>query len=138
MITNKKSSYKFRLNVNERNQEKILLGAGIGFQKKKGEKVDKSKREKEFLAIGMNFINDKAGWLIPVIMGTFTPLFIMTGMYYYFAPIQQIQYATLGYGTILGSGMLSSIIAQKTERLVVGLKTKNKSLKQLSLSSNSS
>ena len=25
----------------------------------------------EILAIGMNFINDKAGWLIPVIMGTF-------------------------------------------------------------------
>ncbi|WP_066890415.1 beta-glucoside-specific PTS transporter subunit IIABC [Clostridium nigeriense] len=89
----------------------------------------------EILAIGMNFINDKAGWLIPVIMGTFTPLFIMTGMHYCFAPIQQIQYATLGYGTILGPGMLSSNIAQATASLVVGLKTKNKSLKQLSLSS---
>ena len=83
----------------------------------------------------MNFINDKAGWLIPVIMGTFTPLFIMTGMHYCFAPIQQIQYATLGYGTILGPGMLSSNIAQATSALVVGLKTKNKSLKQLSISS---
>lgn len=89
----------------------------------------------EILAIGMNFINDRAGWLIPVIMGTFTPLFIMTGMHYCFAPIQQIQYATLGYGTILGPGMLSSNIAQATAALVVGLKTKNKSLKQLSLSS---
>lgn len=89
----------------------------------------------EILAIGMNFINDKAGWLIPVIMGAFTPLFIMTGMHYCFAPIQQIQYSTLGYGTILGPGMLSSNIAQATSSLVVGLKTKNKSLKQLSLSS---
>lgn len=89
----------------------------------------------QILAIGMNFINDRAGWLIPVIMGTFTPLFIMTGMHYCFAPIQQIQYATLGYGTILGPGMLSSNIAQATSALVVGLKTKNKSLKQLSLSS---
>ncbi|TGY42375.1 biotin/lipoyl-binding protein [Clostridium sartagoforme] len=89
----------------------------------------------EILAIGMNFINDRAGWLIPVIMGTFTPLFIMTGMHYCFAPIQQIQYATLGYGTILGPGMLSSNIAQATAALVVGFKTKNKSLKQLSLSS---
>lgn len=34
--------------VNERNQERILLGAGIGFQKKKGEKVEKSRIEKEF------------------------------------------------------------------------------------------
>ncbi|VYT79367.1 biotin/lipoyl-binding protein [Clostridium tertium] len=89
----------------------------------------------EILAIGMNFINDRAGWLIPVIMGAFTPLFIMTGMHYCFAPIQQIQYATLGYGTILGPGMLSSNIAQATSALVVGLKTKNKSLKQLSISS---
>lgn len=87
------------------------------------------------LAVGMNFINDRAGWLIPVIMGAFTPLFIMTGMHYCFAPIQQIQYSTLGYGTILGPGMLSSNIAQATSSLVVGLKTKNKSLKQLSLSS---
>ena len=89
----------------------------------------------EILAIGMNFINDKAGWLIPVIMGTLCPLFIMTGMHYCFAPIQQIQYSTLGYGTILGPGMLASNIAQATSSLVVGLKTKNKDLKQLSLSS---
>ena len=34
--------------VNERNQERILLGSGIGFQKKRGEKVDNSKVEKEF------------------------------------------------------------------------------------------
>lgn len=34
--------------VNERNQERILLGAGIGFQKKKGEKVEKNRIEKEF------------------------------------------------------------------------------------------
>jgi beta-glucoside operon transcriptional antiterminator len=34
--------------VNERNQERILLGPGIGFQKKKGEIVDKRKIEKEF------------------------------------------------------------------------------------------
>ncbi|EOR26340.1 PTS system beta-glucoside-specific EIIBCA component BglP [Clostridium sartagoforme AAU1] len=87
------------------------------------------------LAVGMNFVNDRAGWLIPVIMGTFTPFFVMTGMHYCFAPIQQIQYATLGYGTILGPGMLSSNIAQATSALIVALKTKNKSLKQLGLSS---
>lgn len=34
--------------INERRQERILLGAGIGFQKKKGDEVDKSKVEKEF------------------------------------------------------------------------------------------
>ncbi|WP_286905216.1 beta-glucoside-specific PTS transporter subunit IIABC [Clostridium sp. UBA1652] len=87
------------------------------------------------IAVGMNFINNKAGWLIPVVMGTFTPFFIMTGMHYTFAPIQQIQYATLGYGTILGPGMLSSNIAQATSALMVAIKTKNKDLKQLGFSS---
>jgi PTS system beta-glucosides-specific IIC component len=87
------------------------------------------------IAVGMNFVNNSAGWLIPVIMGTFTPFFVMTGMHYTFAPIQQIQYATLGYGTILGPGMLASNIAQATSALIVALKTKNKDLRQLGLSS---
>lgn len=34
--------------VNERNQERILLGSGIGFQKKKGDEIEKGKIEKEF------------------------------------------------------------------------------------------
>lgn len=59
----------------------------------------------------------------------------MTGMHYCFAPIQTIQYATLGYGTILGPGMLASNIAQGTAALVVGAKSKNKDLKQLGFSS---
>lgn len=86
------------------------------------------------LAIGFNFLNDYAGWVIPFLMGTFSPFFIMTGMHYCFAPIQAIQYATLGYGTILGPGMLSSNIAQGTASIVVGLRSKNKDLKQLGVS----
>lgn len=86
------------------------------------------------LAIGFNFLNDYAGWVIPLLMGTFCPFFIMTGMHYCFAPIQSIQYATLGYGTILGPGMLSSNIAQGTASIVVGLRSKNKDLKQLGVS----
>ena len=86
------------------------------------------------LAIIFNFFNDYAGWVIPFLMGTFCPFFVMTGMHYCFAPIQTIQYATLGYGTILGPGMLSSNIAQGTASIVVGLKSKNKELKQLGCS----
>lgn len=88
----------------------------------------------QILAIGFNLLNDYAGWVIPFLMGTFSPFFVMTGMHYCFAPIQSIQYATLGYGTILGPGMLSSNIAQGTASIVVGLKSKNKELKQLGLS----
>jgi len=89
----------------------------------------------QVIAIGFNWLNDYAGWVIPVLMGTFCPFFVMTGMHYCFAPIQTIQYATLGYGTILGPGMLASNIAQGTAALVVGFKSKNKDLKQLGFSS---
>ena len=89
----------------------------------------------QVIAIGFNGLNDYAGWVIPVLMGTFCPFFVMTGMHYCFAPIQTIQYATLGYGTILGPGMLASNIAQGTAALVVGIKSKNKDLKQLGFSS---
>ena len=53
----------------------------------------------QVLAVGFNWLNDYAGWVIPVLMGAFCPFFVMTGMHYCFAPIQTIQYATLGYGT---------------------------------------
>lgn len=89
----------------------------------------------QVLAVGFNWLNDYAGWVIPMLMGALCPFFVMTGMHYCFAPIQTIQYATLGYGTILGPGMLASNIAQGTASLMVGLRTKNKNLKELSLSS---
>jgi PTS system beta-glucosides-specific IIC component len=88
----------------------------------------------QVLAVGFNWLNEYAGWLIPFLMGAFCPFFVMTGMHYCFAPIQTMQYATLGYGTILGPGMLASNIAQGTASLVVGVKSKNKDLKQLGIS----
>lgn len=89
----------------------------------------------QVLAVGFNWLNDYAGWVIPVLMGAFCPFFVMTGMHYCFAPIQTIQYATLGYGTILGPGMLASNIAQGAASLVVGLRTKNRKLRELAFSS---
>ena len=89
----------------------------------------------QVIAVGFNWLNEYAGWLIPVIMGTFCPFFVMTGMHYCFAPIQTIQYATLGYGTILGPGMLASNIAQGAASLVVGLRSKNVEMKELGISS---
>lgn len=89
----------------------------------------------QVIAIGFDWMNTYAGWLIPVVMGAFCPFFVMTGMHYCFAPIQTIQYATLGYGTILGPGMLASNIAQGAASLVVGLRSKNGKRKQVAISS---
>lgn len=87
------------------------------------------------LYVVFNFLNNEARWVIPVLMGAFCPLLVMTGMHYSLMPVQLAQYATLGYGTLLGPGMLSSNIAQAGACFAVALRTKNKELRQTALSS---
>lgn len=87
------------------------------------------------LYVVFNFLNNEARWVIPVLMGAFCPLLVMTGMHYSLMPVQLTQYATLGYGTLLGPGMLSSNIAQAGACFAVALHTKNKELRQTALSS---
>ncbi|MBM6615299.1 PTS glucose transporter subunit IIA [Desemzia sp. RIT804] len=89
----------------------------------------------DMLLVVFEFLNNQARWVIPVLMGAFTPFFVMTGMHYSFMPVQLAQYATLGYGTLLGPGMLASNLSQAGSSLAIGLKTKNKVLKQTALSS---
>lgn len=86
------------------------------------------------LYVIFDFLNNEARWVIPVLMGAFCPLFVMTGMHYSFMPVQLAQYAILGYGTLLGPGMLASNIAQAGSCFAIGLKTKNKELRQTAFS----
>lgn len=86
------------------------------------------------LAGGFAFLNDRASWFAPFMLGALCPLLIMTGMHYSLMPVALAQYATMGYGTILGPGMLASNIAQGAAAIVVGFKTKDKSLKRLAYS----
>lgn len=88
----------------------------------------------DWLAVGFNFIDQKAGWAIPILLGAFCPLLVMTGMHYSLMPIQLAQYATLGYATLLGPGMLTSNIAQGAASLAVAFKTKDKNLKAVAAS----
>lgn len=89
----------------------------------------------DLLYILFTFLDTRAGWLIPFLMGTFAPILVMTGMHYSIVPVALAQFASVGYMTILSPGMLASNIAQATSTLFVGLKTKNKELKQTALSS---
>lgn len=89
----------------------------------------------DLLYILFTFLDEKAGWLIPFLMGTFAPVLVMTGMHYSIVPVALAQFASVGYMTILSPGMLASNIAQATATLFVGLKTKNKELRQTALSS---
>lgn len=81
-----------------------------------------------------NFLNNEARWIIPVLMGGLCPLFVMTGMHYSFVPVQLAQYTTLGYGTLLGPGMLVSNMSQAGACFGVALRTKNKELKSTAIS----
>lgn len=88
----------------------------------------------DILFVIFNFFNNQARWVLPLLMGAFSPLLVMTGMHYSLVPIQLAQYASLGYGTLLGPGMLSSNIAQATAALVVSRKSKNKELRSVAAS----
>lgn len=89
----------------------------------------------EFVASGIEYLNTYASWLVPLVVGTFTPLLVMTGMHYGLIPIGINNVATAGVDTVVGPGMLGSNIAQGAAALAVALKTKNKDLKQLATSS---
>ncbi|GEA32821.1 beta-glucoside-specific PTS transporter subunit IIABC [Clostridium diolis] len=80
------------------------------------------------------FINTYARWLVPLIVGTFSPLLVMTGMHYGLIPIGINNLATAGFDIVVGPGMLGSNIAQGGAALAVALKTKSSELKQLASS----
>ena len=89
----------------------------------------------DLLAVVFRFLNEEARWVCPVLVGTFCPLLVMTGMHYSIFPIQLTQFATLGYGTILAPGMLCSNIAQAGASFAVAVHSKNRQMKETAFSS---
>lgn len=89
----------------------------------------------DILYVVFDFLNNQARWVIPVLMGGLCPLFVMTGMHYSFLPVQLAQYATLGYGTLLGPGMLVSNLSQAGACFAVALRSKDKEMKSTAVSS---
>lgn len=88
----------------------------------------------EGIAAGINILNTYASWLVPLVVGTFTPLMVMTGMHYGLIPIGINNIATAGFDTVVGPGMLGSNIAQGGAALAVALRTKNSEVRQLATS----
>lgn len=84
-----------------------------------------------YLAMAIDFINHYGSWLVPLLMGAFAPLLVMTGMHYSLFPIVITSLATHGFDTVLLPGMLASNVAQGAAALCVALKTRNKDLKQI-------
>lgn len=86
------------------------------------------------IASGINFLDRYASWLVPLIVGTLTPLMVMTGMHYGLIPIGINNIATAGFDTVVGPGMLGSNIAQGGASLAVAVRTKNSEVRQLATS----
>lgn len=88
----------------------------------------------ELLGALIGWLDNAASWLVPTIVGAFTPLLVMTGMHYGLIPLGVNQLATSGIDTIAGPGMLVSNIAQGGANLAASVKFKNKEKKALAMS----
>ncbi len=86
------------------------------------------------LASGADYLNQHVSWLVPTLMGAFMPLLVMTGMHWSFVPPIVQSYATYGYEAIMGPGSFVSNICQGAAALAVALRTKNRELRQISVS----
>ncbi|MGL9814031.1 PTS transporter subunit EIIC [Enterococcus sp. DIV0098] len=86
------------------------------------------------LAGGIRWLDNYASWLIPMVIGTFTPLLVMTGMHYALISIGINSLAKFGFDTVAGPGMLVSNIAQGGAVLAVALRSKNVKLRSLGIS----
>lgn len=89
----------------------------------------------DLVQAGADYVNARASWLIPMLMGAFQPFLVLTGTAWAMTPIATVQIANAGFETVNGPGMLASNIAQGAAALAVAVKTKNKELKQIASSS---
>ncbi|WP_178075845.1 beta-glucoside-specific PTS transporter subunit IIABC [Paenibacillus oralis] len=79
-----------------------------------------------YVAAFFNFLNDKASWVVPTLVGALNPLLVMTGMHYSVGAAQAVQRATVGYTTIYSPGALVSNMSQAAAVFAVSTKSKNK------------
>lgn len=86
------------------------------------------------LAAVLSWINGITPWLLPTVMGTFTPVLVMFGLHNGLIPLASTQLATLNYENIMGPGMLPSNMAQGAASLAVSIRSKNGQTKQTALS----
>lgn len=88
----------------------------------------------EGIATVVTMLESYVGWLVPMILGAFWPLMVMTGTHYGLVPVGANNVMSLGYDTLIGPAGLSSNIAQGGATLAVAAKTKNPELKTLATS----
>lgn len=88
-----------------------------------------------YVADILNFMNTKLGWLSVGLIGAFTPFLVMTGMNQALFPLVFAAMAENGYDAFVMPGMLAANVAVGAAALAVYVKSKNKDVKALALSS---
>jgi len=84
----------------------------------------------DLINIFFTWLNRTMPWLVPTIVGVFSPLLVMTGTHYGLIPIGTNNLATVKWDTVVGPGMLVSNVAQGAAGFAVGLRSKNADTKQ--------
>ncbi|WP_314723471.1 PTS transporter subunit EIIC [Enterocloster bolteae] len=87
------------------------------------------------LAVVLNFMQSKAGWLTLGLYSAAMPFVVMSGMHYAVFPYVLSNLGTLGYDMLQLPAMLCSNLAQASASLAVAIRTKNKDLKAVASAS---
>ncbi|WP_080146658.1 beta-glucoside-specific PTS transporter subunit IIABC [Marinilactibacillus piezotolerans] len=88
----------------------------------------------ELISAGIQWLENLAPWLVPTIIGAFSPLFVATGTHYGLVPIGINNRLTNGFDTVIYPGMLASNVGQGAAAMAVGFKSKDSTIKQLASS----
>ncbi|MBS5064064.1 MAG: beta-glucoside-specific PTS transporter subunit IIABC [Hungatella hathewayi] len=86
------------------------------------------------LADGVRLLDQNCGWLIPMLIGGFIPLMIVSGTHYSIMPIGVNNIMTMGYDTVVGPGAMVSNFAVGAAAFAVAFKSKKLTLKELGFS----
>ncbi|MBO6383927.1 PTS beta-glucoside transporter subunit EIIBCA, partial [Enterococcus faecalis] len=66
----------------------------------------------EAISAGIQALETVSPWIVPLLIGAFTPLFVATGTHYGLVPIGINNRMTTGYDTVIYPGMLASNVSQ--------------------------
>lgn len=87
------------------------------------------------MALALNWMQVKAGWLTLGLYSAMMPLVIMSGMHYAVVPYVLNNLATVGYDTLQLPAMLAPNLGQAAACAAVAIRTKNKDLKAVASAS---
>ena len=88
----------------------------------------------DLMSMGIRFLNTHVSWLVPTLIGTVSPLLVLTGSHYSLFPIATQNLAQLGYDTVMLPGNLAYYIALAGCSIAVLIRAGNKLYKSYAAS----